>query len=211
MAASSTPTDEPAELDPTLAPLDAVSETGIPGLDSDDLFCAAWSRFAGTWQVLSVGSSFLGDPDRVAIWEVASSSVVAQAYADLIDNFPEPLAAEADRVADGYFGVLYRRSSAAGAALLMAGADAAALTRLSDAWLAALAERDPSDPDVSFAVPAQLEEIVNQAAVTLRTQRVEFHLDPSMVVGVETPLTDAFLETACPDQGTLTGQEIDGT
>ena len=75
--------------------------TGIPGLDSGDRFCAAWSRFAGSWQALSVRSSLLGDPDRGATWEVASSAVVAEAYAALIDNFPEQLAVETHRT-DAY-------------------------------------------------------------------------------------------------------------
>lgn len=185
--------------------------TGIPGLDSDDPFCAAWSRFAGSWQVLSVGSSFLGDPDRVATWEVASSPVIAEAYAALIDNFPEQLAAEADAVAEGYFGVLLRRSSDAGSALIAAGADADAIGRLSEAWLAALAARDPADPDLTFAVPSDLDAMVAEAVAALIADRVEFHLDPAMVVVVETPGTDAYLGTACPDQGTLTGQEVDAT
>jgi hypothetical protein len=188
-----------------------VPATGIPGLDSDDRFCAAWSRFGGSWQVLSVGSAFLGDPDRVARWEVASSSVVAEAYAELMENFPEQLAAEAEIVGEGYFGVLLRRSSDAGSALLAAGADSAALGLLSEAWLAALAVRDPADPDLTFVVPTGLDAMVAEAAAALMAQRVEFHLDPTMVVSVETPLTDAFLERACPDQGTLTGQEVGGT
>ncbi len=123
----------------------------------------------------------------------------------------QELASEADTVADGYFGVLYRRALDAGAALLIAGADAEAIDRLSEAWLAALAVRDPADPDLAFVVPDDLRALVAEAARGLRAQRVDFHLDPSMVVSVATPLTDAFLETACPDQGTLTGQEIDGS
>lgn len=195
----------------TPAPQVDVPATGIPGLDSDDRFCAAWSRFGGSWQVLSVGSSFLGDPDRVASWEVASSSVIAEAYADLMDSFPQGLSGEAETVGEGYFGVLLRRSEEAGSALLTAGADADAIDALSEAWLAALAVRDPADPDVTFVVPPGLETIVAEAAAALMAKRVEFHLDPAMVVSVETPRTDAFLERACPDQGTLTGQEVGGS
>ena len=51
--------------------------------------------------MLLVGSSLLGDPDRGATWEVASSAVVAEAYAALIDNFPEQLAVETHRT-DAY-------------------------------------------------------------------------------------------------------------
>lgn len=187
----------------------AIPETGVPGLDSSDRFCSAWSRFGGSWQVLLVGSTFLGDPDRLAEWEIAASTVVGPAYDDLIAGLQEELASEADLVAEGYFGVLDRRLDVAEAALASAGADDAARETLRSAWIDALATRDPSTPDLAFTVPDGLEAIVADAAATVRSQRVEFHVDPSMVVDAVTPLTDAYLETSCPDRGTLTGQEID--
>ena len=190
-------------------PIVEVAETGVPGLDSDDAFCAAWSRFGGSWQVLLVGSTFLGDPERVATWEIASAAIIVEAYAELIRHFPLELATEAEPVADAYFGVLYRRATAAGASLGDAGSNPEAVPRLGQAWLEALAERDPLDPNLAFEVPDDLREVVGRAAADFRSRRVEFHLDPSMVVEADTPLTDTYLETACPDQGTLTGQEVD--
>lgn len=202
-------TPDPTTVRETTAPIVEVPETGVPGLDSDDAFCAAWSRFGGSWQVLSVGSSFLGDPERVATWELAAAPVIDPAYAELIANFPDELASEADIVADGYFGALQRRSADALASLGAAGVTSAMAQRLGSEWLQALARRDPLDPDLAFEVPEDLGDVVDLAADDFRAKRVEFHLDPSMVIGVDTPLTDAFLETACPDQGTLTGQEVE--
>jgi hypothetical protein len=184
--------------------------SGVPGLDSDDAFCAAWSQFGGSWQVLVVGSTFLGDADRVATWEIAASDVITTAYAGLIESFPIELVTEAELVADAYFGALQRRAQVAGTSLSGAGADPEAVRRLGQAWLDALARRDPFDADLSFEVPDDLRPLVEAAVADFRSQRVELHLDPSMVIGAETPLTDAYLETACPDQGTLSGQEVDG-
>ena len=179
-------------------------------LDSDDAFCAAWSQFGGSWQVLVVGSTFLGDADRVATWEIAASDVITTAYAGLVESFPSELASEAEVVADAYFGALQRRAQVAGTSLSDAGAGPEAVRRLGQAWLDALARRDPFDADLSFEVPDDLRAMVGAAVADFRAQRVEFHLDPSMVIGAETPLTDAYLETACPDQGTLSGQEVGG-
>ena len=39
-------------------------------------------------------------------------------------------------------------------------------------------------------------------------QRVALQADPSMVITAETPLTDQFLATACPDQGWIVGQDV---
>jgi hypothetical protein len=187
-----------------------VPETGVPGLDGADAFCAAWSRFGGTWQVLLVGSAFLDDPDEIARWEVTASPVIADAYDALLADLPGELAPEADVVAEGFFGALARRSAVAGAALVAAGATDEQTDRLATAWLAALAMRDPSSADIQLAVPADLRAIVDAAAATLRSERTQFGRDPSMVIGVSTPLTESYLATACPDQGALMGQEVPG-
>lgn len=194
--------------EPTASIVD-VPETGVPGLDSDDLFCAAWSRFGGTWQVLLVGSTFLDDPQRVAEWEIAAANVVGDAYGALLANFPDALADEAEVVADGYFGVLDRRTEDARRALADAGATPDDVARLGEAWLLALESRDPSTPDLRFEIPETLDDLVDEAATDLRGRRVAIHVDPSMAVDAATPRTDAYLETTCPDQGTLGGQEID--
>lgn len=208
VATSATAVESTASTVPVTTIVD-VPETGVPGLDSEDRFCAAWSRFGGSWQVLLVGSTFLEDPQRVAEWEIAASTVVGEAYEELIAAFPDELVDEADLAADGYFGVLDRRTEEARRALADAGATPDDVELLQEAWIDALSTRDPSTPDLSFVVPDGLADLVSSAAADLRGRRVDFHLDPSMSVDVATPSTDAYLETSCPDQGTLSGQEID--
>ena len=205
----SAPASDPDVTVPTEASLPEVQATGVPGLDSEDAFCAAWSRFGGSWQVFAVGSGFLDDPDLVATWEIAASAVIGPAYDELVGTFPPELASEADVAADGFFGALQRRSADAARSLADAGATDDMVQLLGDAWIDALARRDPFDPDLAFEVPEGLQAVVEAAAADFRTRRVEFHLDPSMAIAVATPLTDTYLDTVCPGQGTITGQEID--
>ena len=73
------------------------------------------------------------------------------------------------------------------------------------------ASRDPSTPDLAVEVPDDLRDVVERAAAEFASKRVEFRTDPSLVVAVDTPLTDEYLETSCPDQGTLTGGEVDAS
>lgn len=188
--------------------LEPVPETGVPGLDSDDVFCAAWSRFGGTWQVLTVGAAFLDDPVTVASWEAASSQVVLNAYDELVANFPPELADERDLAVGEYFGVLRQRIETARLALERAGVDADDVARLGEAWIAALSVRDQFDADIRLQLPPDLEPLVTEAAGSVLAQRGPFNQDPTMVVTAATPATDDYLAVACPDRGALAGQEV---
>lgn len=187
-----------------------VPETGVPGLDSDDTFCAAWSRFGGSWQVIQVAANFAPDPAIVPAMEVVASPVIDDAYDAMFAAWPAELADERDLVADGFFGPLDRRAEAALDALVAAGATADQLAALRSAWVAALAARQPDDPVLFPELDGDLAALVDAAAAEFAAQRVGFVEDPSMRIAVETPRTDAYLATACPDQGALTGGEVDG-
>jgi hypothetical protein len=195
----------------TAPPTVAVADTGVPGLDSEDAFCAAWSRFGGSWQLL-VQAGAAGDPAQAARLEVIASTVVQDAYDDVFAAWPEQLESEREVVADDYFGAFQRRSADAAAALSAVGASDADVAALAEAWDAGLANYDPSTTfDVS--VPPDLDPLVSDAAAAFSEQRVPLQADPSMVITASTPLTDEFLGTACPDQGWIVGQDVvdDGT
>jgi hypothetical protein len=187
-------------------PTAAVVDTGVPGLDSEDAFCSAWSRFGGSWQLL-VQAGAAGDADQAARMEVIASTVVQQAYEDVFAAWPAQLESERDVVADAYFGAFQRRSADAAAALGESGASDADVAALAQVWNAALAGYDPSTA-FDVAIPPDLEPLVEQAAAAFSEQRVALQADPSMVITVETPLTDQFLATACPDQGWIVGQDV---
>ena len=209
-------------IDPTAAPSSTIvvtqptvtladlPEIGVPGLDSTDAFCAAWSRFAGSFQVVAVTAAFgSGPPEQLASLEVAASPVVTEAYETLLANWPDELSSEADIVADQFLGPFARRLRVALDSLWGVEVDPAVADGIADAWLAGLARRDPSTPEFTVDLAPELWEIIDVAAADFAAQLVPFSSDPSLVTDVRTPLTDQYLATSCPDQGTLSGREVD--
>lgn len=204
------PPDETApEVTATAPPVSEVPETGVPGLDATDEFCAAWSRFGGSFQVIAVNAAFgAGDvAERTKVEVIAAPSVVA-AHATMSDVWPDELVDEADTALDGSLGPLARRLTAGVDALRAAGATDAQIFEISDAWLAVLADRDPEMADVVVDLDDDLAAIV-EAAVPIYLDEVgTWFDDDSLETEVATPLTDAYLAVECPDQGTLAGQEV---
>lgn len=185
-------------------------EVGVPGLASDDAFCAAWSRWAGSYQVVLVTNAFgSGGPGALAALEVVAAPVLVEAAATMSTEWPDAIATERDLAVDGLLGPITRRLIVAREALVAAGADGEMLASIEAAWLDALAARDPTTPEVAVDLPDEVWAVVDRAASDVSAQLVAFADDPSLVTSVETPLTDAYLAANCPDQGTLSGQEID--
>ena len=201
-AATSTTTSRPT---PPPTPLPA--DTGVPGLDSEDAFCAAWSRFGGSWQVVLAATAF-GDPDQAARLEVIASTVAGDAYDAIFAAWPDELADEQATVADAYFGAFQRRSADAFAALEGAGATDDEIGQLATAWVEALATRNPSNPELAVELPDDLTTLVDEAGAAFTAARVPLTADPSMIITAETPRTDEYLATACPDQGSITGADV---
>lgn len=187
-----------------------VPEVGVPGLDSDDEFCAAWSRWAGTYQVLLVANAFgTGGPEALASMEVVAAPVLVEAAAAMVTVWPASIASERGVAADGLLGPITRRLTVARDALDAAGADDAMVDLIEAAWLAGLAERDPTTPEFGVDLPPEIWAVVDRAAADTAALVVPFADDPSLITDVETPLTEEYLAVSCPDQGTLSGQEID--
>lgn len=194
---------------PTITVVD-LAEVGTPGLDSGDRFCSSWSRFAGSFQVVAVTAAFgSGPPERLAALEVAAAPTVTAAYDSLFEVWPVELEPERELVADRFLGPFARRLIEAAAALDAVGADDATIDTISEAWLAGLAQRDPSTPEFVIDLPPEAWATIDQAAEVFASQRVSFSTDPSLVTDVRTPLTDEYLAISCPDQGTLSGQEVE--
>ena len=63
-------------------------------------------------------------------------------------------------------------------------------------------------PEFVVDLPDDVWATIDDAAGEFAAQRVAFGSDPSLVTNVVTPLTDEFLAVSCPDQGTLSGQEV---
>jgi hypothetical protein len=198
---------------PTVPPpsVSDVPETGVPGLDSTDVFCAAWSRFGGSFQVVAVNAAFgAGSVEDRAVVEVVAGPTVVAAHAEMTETWPAEIAAESSVALDDAFGPFARRLAAATDALAAVGLTEEQAVALDDAWLAFLAERDPTDADVDLVVPADLTTVVGSAVPLYLDTVGPWAEDETLVTDASTPLTDEYLATSCPDQGTLLGGEIDG-
>jgi hypothetical protein len=184
-------------------------ETGVPGLDSDEIACRSWSRFAGSFQVVAVAATFgEGGSIEAATLEVMASPVVVASYRDFLENVPDEVVEESDVVARDFLGPYARRSERALTALREAGADDDMLEAIAAAWLDALAERDPMSPTLEVALPSDVEVVVVVAAADFDAQLVPIPLDPSLVSEAEVPLTERYLSDNCPDRGALAGSEV---
>jgi hypothetical protein len=185
-----------------------VAETGVPGLDDDDAFCAAWSRFGGSFQVIAVNAAF-GDAPSERL-ETAAAPTVAAAYLALGEHWPDEIADEREAALEGALGPFARRLAVASEALAATGATDADLDALDTVWMGALAERDPEDPVLPLDLTPDLRTLVDAAAVTYLEQVGSWATDESLVNDVEIPATNQYLADNCPDQGTLAGQEVGG-
>jgi hypothetical protein len=186
-------------------------ETGVPGLDSDEIACRSWSRFAGSFQVVAVAATFgEGGSIEAAALEVMASPVVTSSYLEFVDNVPDEVVEESELVARNFLGPYARRSERALTALRNAGADDEMVELIAGAWLDALAQRDPMLPVLEVVLPRDVEAVVQAAASDFDAQLVPIPLDPSLVSEVEVPLTERYLSDNCPDGGALAGSEVQG-
>jgi hypothetical protein len=181
-----------------------IPEVGIPGLDSDEAVCSAWSRFAGSFQVVAVAASF---GDGAAALEVVAAPTVVRAFDDLLAAWPDELASEREVVEDEFLGPFAARARVARSALVDAGADDVTIERIESAWLDALAQRRPDSPDLVVDLDEDVWALVDVAAADLEAALPPVPADPSLVTDAEVPLTEAYLAATCPDQGTLAGQD----
>jgi hypothetical protein len=186
--------------------LSTVPDTGVPGLDSADAFCRAWSQFAGSFQALA-GVSALGEPEDAARTEVAASGAVVAAVEDLDANLPAELEAERVGMMELTSG-MGARAAAARDELLAAGLSQEDVDALGEAWLEALTAAGIDDPTVAVDVPAGVDGAAFDAAVaSFLAAKPALVDDPSMFNEAEVPLTDEYLIENCPDQGTLAGND----
>jgi len=58
---------------PSTVEIEPVPDVGVPGIDSADPFCRAWSEFAGSFQALAFASIADTDPVAAARLEVVAS------------------------------------------------------------------------------------------------------------------------------------------
>lgn len=204
-AAAGSPTTEfDLDTQPTTPPIEPVPETGVPGIDSTDSFCRAWSEFAGSFQALALVSA-IGDADNAYRLEVIASSTVTAAVDAMEVHLPTELESERVALVAELAGPMYGRALLAQVDLMSAGVDPVELRPI---WLAALAEAGVDDPEFTVDVPATIDGAALDAAVASFTAAsLAIVADPALVTDASVPLTDAYLADVCPDGGTLGGND----
>jgi len=184
-----------------------VPDTGVPGIDSGDPFCNAWSRFAGSFQALAFASNF-AEPDDAIRLEVAASDAVLVAVVDLDGAFPAEVETEREMFLDGLLGPFAARSALARQSMLDAGLTPAQVTAIGETWLDAVAESGIGDPRLAVEIPVESAESFDRAVVVFGSNVPAVAADPSLVTDASAPLTESYIADTCPDQGILGGNDI---
>ena len=203
--ATSTPatTVRPAASD-TIA---TVPDRAVPGIDSEDPFCRAWSEFAGSFQTLTYASVFGDDPLAGARLEVIAAASVVGAAQALDDAFPREIVDERAEFIDDVVGPFARRAASAADELRSVGVGDGDIELLGEVWRTALVAADPDNPVTTVEVPADLDAAVSAAAASFAANVPPIANDPSLVTEAEAPRTQAYIADRCPDQGILGGND----
>jgi len=195
---------------PTVTADATVPDDPVPGLDSDDPFCRAWSEFAGSFQALALASSVGVEPENAIRLEVAASGAVMRAAAHLDASLPVEVADERDTFVDVLLGPFTGRARAARESLITAGLTQERVDGLADLWLATLSEARSQDPDLVFDVPPEDQPAFDDAVASFSAAVVPIDEDPSLVTDADVPQTLAYIAGACPDRGILAGNDTIG-
>ena len=187
--------------------LPAVAETGVPGIESDDDLCRAWSEYAGSFAALA-GAWQVLEPADAARLEVAASSALVQAVGGLAEHLPAELEGEREAFTVNVPGPMLRRAERAGSALEVAGLDAAGRARLGEAWLAAPADAGVDPTSIELDVGAADAGALDAAAAEFADDVPPMGLDPSLdTTEYDISASLAYVTAECPDQGTLAGND----
>ena len=180
-----------------------VPETGVPGIDSADAICRAWSEFAGNFQAVGLISA-VGDPANALRVEVFAAPTVVDAVLALDAHLPAELEDERGALIADFAGPFFARASVAEGQL-----DVDVRDDVAAAWITQLSEIGIDDPFLEVVLPASVEPSLFTGAVAVfGTQFPPIVEDPSLITDVQIPLTEAYLRSNCPDQGILAGNDV---
>lgn len=196
------------DVEPVAESIPPVPETGVPGLDSDDAFCRAWSEYAGSVQALSLAWA-VQPPDAAAVLEVAASDAVTDAVAAMAADLPAAIETNRQELTVDVPGPFLRRAERARQALIDAGLGDDDIAALGDAWLATLGVAGLDAEDVEIDVAADVAAPLDDAAARFREEVPSIVEDPTLDTTEFdiSPSLDYIFEN-CPDRGTLAGNDV---
>jgi hypothetical protein len=177
----------------------------VPGIAAADEFCAAWSRYSGTVQIIAVAVNFAEMSSvQSATLELEAAPTVVDAVARIDADWPAEIASEHSAAVDAYLGPYGRRAAKSVDALRGAGMTDAAIGQVREEWAHVLATRDPDQPDVDVELPAAVLAQVDAGAAAFDAAVTPWGADPSLAVDLDTiPLTKQYLAQHCPDLASI--------
>lgn len=190
-----------------LEPIEPVSDTGVPGIESDDDFCRSWSEFAGSYQALTFAWAIQGG-EAAARLEVVATDVLSSAVVKMGTNLPVVLESDRQALTIDLPTPLLRRAARARELLAQSGVDEATIEALGSMWLVAVTDAGLESETLSVPIDdVQLNGSVAEAALLLLEELPPIIEDPSLIVDVDISATENYLFENCPDRGVLAGND----
>lgn len=200
--------DEGQPVEPVTESLPPVAETGLPGIDSDDAFCRAWSAYAGSVQALSL-AWVLQPPEAAAALEVASSAAVIAAVRSMANDLPDEIESNRQELTADVPGPFLRRSERARQLLVDAGLSSAQIDELGAAWIDAITEQGIDTETLRIDVPEAAAGGLEQASQIFVAELPPIVEDPTLdTTAFDIGPSLAYISANCPDQGTLAGNDV---
>jgi len=197
-------TDFDLAAQPSAPAIEPIPETGVPGIESADVFCRAWSEFAGSFQALGLTSA-VGDSANAFRLEVIAASSVTSAVEALEANLPAELEAERTALVVDFAGPFFTRALLAEADLEAAGVDPDSLR---DLWLRTLAIVGVDDPFIDFDLTSDIDTAALDSAIaSFSDEQPSIVEDETLRTDASIPLTETYLANTCPDGGILSGND----
>jgi len=200
--------DEGEPVEPVIESLPPVAETGVPGIDSEDAFCRAWSRYAGSVQAISLAWA-LQPPADAARLEVAATEAVGDAVAAMAANLPAEIDANRQALTVDVPGPFLRRAERARELLADAGLGEDQIGTLAGAWIDAITEQGVDSETLSIDVPPDSAAALETASQAFADELPSVNEDPTLdTTAFDINPSLDYISANCPDQGTLAGNDV---
>lgn len=200
--------DDGQPVEPVTESLPPVAETGVPGIESDDEFCRAWSTYAGSVQALSLAWA-LQTPQAAAVLEVSATAAVTQAVEDMATYLPDEIEANRQALTVDVPGPFLRRADRARRLLADAGLDESQIGALSEQWVTAITDQGIESETLSIDVAPASAEALSTASQVFAEELPSIVEDPSLdTTAFDIGPSLDYISANCPDQGTLAGNDV---
>ena len=200
--------DDGQPVEPVIESLPPVAETGVPGIDSDDVFCRSWSTYAGSVQALALAWA-LQSPADAALLEVAATAAITQAIGGMADALPEAIESNRQALTVDVPGPFLRRADRARALLVDAGLGEDQIDTLGAAWVEAITAQGVESETLIIDVPPDSVAALDVASQTFADELPSVVEDPTLdTTAFDIGPSLEYISAECPDRGTLAGNDV---